>query len=250
MCAAQHNGPPPPEATFRPSHAALPFELFRGNRIFIPAELNGHRVDVMLDTGASMTTVDRAYARSIGLPEGQKIRGHGPGGDVEAELVSGITLDLGGVRFTNMTVGVLDLQPVAHAIGHPMPVVLGREFFNSSVVSIDWASKHLKLTSHESFKPAADATQLDLAKRGPFNLIPVSVAGAPAVDALFDLGSGGALTLPQTYWKTRPELTSLKSAGTTVGGVGGRHADSEMISRWPVLVFTRMMYWYSPSRSA
>lgn len=223
MVAAQHDHPQPPEVTVV-NHDAIPFELFRGNRIFVPAVINGHRSPVLLDTGASATTVDRTYARSIGLPEGQKITGHGPGGDVEAELVRDVTLEVGGLRFTKMTVAVMDLQSITRAIGRPINVVLGREFFNSSVVSIDWAAKRLRVTEHQQFKPAEDAQALDLTRRGAFNFIPISVAGAEPTTALLDLGSGGTLILPPTYWKGRPELMGLKSAATVVGGVGGLHS--------------------------
>ena len=223
MVAAQYEHPQPPELTVV-NHDAIPFELFRGNRIFVPAAINGHQTSVLLDTGASSTTVDRAYARSIGLPEGQKIMGHGPGGDVEAELVRDVTLEVGGLRFTKMTIAVMDLQSITRAIGRPINIVLGREFFNSSVVSIDWAEKRLRVTEHEQFKPASDAQALELTRRGPFNFIPISVAGAQPTTALLDLGSGGTLILPPTYWKGRSELTSLKSASTVVGGVGGLHS--------------------------
>src|SRR5687768_9444104 len=130
----------PPMVTFSGHSHSVPFELFRGNRIIAPAKLNGHATEVLLDTGASATTLDRAYARSIGLPEGRKVTGRGAGGTVEAELVSGVTLEIGGMRFDNMTVAVMDLSLVSRGIGRPANVILGREFFNSAVVSIDWAA--------------------------------------------------------------------------------------------------------------
>ena len=224
MVVAQHDGmPAPPAVAYLPNHAAVPFELFRGNRIIIPAAINGQHTPVMLDSAASTTTVDRAFARSIGLPQGQKIQGHGAGGDVEAEIVPGVTLDVGGIRFTKMNVAVMDLAPVTQAIGRPINVVLGREFFNAAVVSIDWANKQLKVSSPAAFKPDPGAREVRLGKKGPFNTISVSVAGGPPIDALFDLGSGGALTLPPTYWRDRSELIGLRSAPTMLGGVGGLH---------------------------
>jgi hypothetical protein len=62
--------------------------------------------------------------------------------------------------------------------------------------------------------------------------IPVSVAGAPPIAALLDLGNGGSLILPRTYWGSRPELASLRSAAATVGGVGGvRSARAALVSQ-------------------
>jgi predicted aspartyl protease len=230
--AFAHPGHPPlpkPVISVAPSERPVAFELFRGNRIVIPITINGHVTQAMLDTGASLTTIDRAYARSIALPEGFKIQAKGAGGDVDAELVSGLSLDIGALRIDNGSVGVMDLAPIARAIGRPINVVVGRDFFNSAVISIDWAKKQLVARSHESFQPGAAATAMQLTKRGPFNTISISIAGAPAVEALFDLGNGSALVMPVTYWSGRPEVASLKYAGAISGGVGGLRAARAVI---------------------
>jgi hypothetical protein len=218
-----HDGIAPPKVSFSKQGESIPFELFRGNRIVVDGRVNGHSTQLMLDTGASATTLDTAYARSIGLPPGQKIKAKGAGGIIEAEIVPGVTLDLGGMRFENMTVGVMDLAPITRAIGRPLNVILGREFFNSTVVSIDWSTNRLRVNSREAFTPDARATAVQLTRKGPFNTIPVSIAGAPPIEALLDLGNGGALSLPPSYWGGRSELTGLKYAESRTGGVGGLH---------------------------
>jgi hypothetical protein len=214
----------PPKITFAAHSHSVPFELFRGNRVIAPARINGHATEVLLDTGASATTLDRAYARSIGLPEGRKVEGRGAGGVVEAEIVPGVSLEIGGMRFDNMTVAVMDMSLVSRGIGRPANVILGREFFDSAVVSIDWAAKRMQVSSHAAFRPGAAATPLSLARIGPFNTIPVSVAGGEPIRALLDLGNGGNLVLPRTYWGGRPELAGLRYAESRMGGVGGLHA--------------------------
>ena len=220
----------PPKVTFASQAHSVPFELFRGNRIIVPAEINGQATEVMLDTGASATTIDRAYARSIGLPAGQKVTARGAGGTVDAEIVPGVTLEIGGMRFDNMTVAVMDMSLVSRGIGRPANIILGREFFNSAVVSIDWAAGRLNVSAPQAFKPSASATEVKLSRIGPFNTIPVSVAGGEPIRALFDLGNGGALVLPRTYWGERKELAGLRYAEGRVGGVGGLH-----VSRWIVV---------------
>lgn len=177
----------------------------------------------MLDTGASMTTLDRAYARSIGLPPGTKVEARGAGGVVQAESVPNVTLEVGGMRFEKMTVAVMDLQPVSRGIGRPINVVLGREFFNAAVISMDWAASTLTIARPQSFQPPKGATIVDLGKTGPFNTVPVSVAGGASITALLDVGNGGSVILPANYWKQRPELAALRCAESQVGGVGGMH---------------------------
>ena len=99
---------------------------------------------------------DPQHARAIGLPAGMKVEGRGVGGSVEAELVSGVTLKVGSMTFKDMTVAVMDMAPVARAIGHPITVIIGRELFNSAVVSIDWSAGRLRLSAPDRFSPSSD----------------------------------------------------------------------------------------------
>ncbi|HEX6219086.1 MAG TPA: aspartyl protease family protein [Sphingomicrobium sp.] len=223
LALAQQGYVPPPKVSMTAQAQPIPFELFRGNRVVITSTLNGHRAETILDTGAGVTTVDRTFARSIGLPVGQKITAQGAGGAVEAELVSDVTLEISGMRFEKMTVAVMDLGPVARGIGHPMNVVLGREFFNSAVISIDWAASQLRVRPHSAFAPGSAATALELKRRGPFNTIPISIAGGEPIEALLDLGNGGALSIPRSYWGKRADLSALRYAEGRRGGVGGLH---------------------------
>lgn len=216
--------PPPPVVSFNAGSPEIPFELFRGNRLVVTASINGHDTPVMIDSGASATTLDRSFARSIGLPEGFRIAGHGVGGTVEAELISGVTLKVGGLRFDKMNVAAMDLSGISKTIGRPINVILGRELFNSAVISIDWANNRLRLTSPTTFRPQAGAVRVDLVRKGPFNTIPVAVDGGPPIQALLDVGAGGALSLPVTYWRDRPELAQLRFAEVQGGGVGGQHS--------------------------
>jgi predicted aspartyl protease len=222
--AVAHPGHPPltpPAVTFPATAETIPFQLFRGSRLVIPVTVNGHRTEAMLDTGASLTTLDRAYARSIGLPEGFRIDGKGTGGTVQAELVSGVNLVVGATQLKNMSIGVMDLSAITHGLGRSMTVVLGRDFFNSAVISIDWAESALQIHAPAAFAASGNSVALTLTRKGPFNTIPVSVAGGTPIEALFDLGSDGALDLPRSYWGTRPELANLRWAEMRRGGVGG-----------------------------
>ena len=227
---AQQAGVPAPKVSFAAERqGALPFELYRGNRVVVSAKVNGHDTPAILDTGASATTLDRAYARSIGLPEGLKIEAKGAGGNVEAELVSGVTLEIGGMRIENMSVGVMDLSLVSKQLGRPVPIVVGRELFNSAAIDFDWAQSQLTIIPADRFQPEPGAVVLPVERRGPFNFVKLSVAGLPAIDALLDLGNGGNLKLPSDYWSRQPVLAGLRHADSQGGGVGGVHIARSVI---------------------
>lgn len=222
---AQHPAIPAPRVAFVAQQSTIPFVLHRGNRIVIDAKVNGQAASGILDSAAGTTAIDRAFARSIGIPEGSKINARGTGGVVEAELVSGVSLVVGGARFDDMTVAVLDLQPVARGVGRPVNLIVGREVFNGTVVSIDWSGSRLTLTEPQAFTPAAGASLVELEKRGPFNTIPLQVGNGTAapIPALLDIGNGGNISLPKDDWMARPDVAKLRSAESRGGGIGGLH---------------------------
>ncbi|HEU0310278.1 MAG TPA: retropepsin-like aspartic protease, partial [Sphingomicrobium sp.] len=78
--------------------AVIPFELYRGNRIFLTGRINGVETPMILDSGAGVTTLDTAFARKIGLAGGQKIVAQGVGGRQDAELFQDVTIDAGNLR--------------------------------------------------------------------------------------------------------------------------------------------------------
>jgi aspartyl protease/PDZ domain-containing protein len=215
---------PAPVVSWSQGSASVPFELFRGNRVVAAGTINGRAVEFVLDTGAGMTTVDREFARSIGLPKGQTVSAQGVGGTVEAELVPGVSLTIGGLKLDETTVLVIDLANVSKGIGRPVPVVLGREMFDNAIVTLDWNAGQMIVARPDGFVPPAGAKLVALGRgRDTLNTIPVSINGAPPVDAHFDLGSGSALTLPKSYWESKPGLARLPYANSEAGGVGGMH---------------------------
>ena len=141
-----------PVATIVPgARAEVPFELFRENRIVLNGRLAGNDTSMILDSGAGVTVVDRDYAKKIGLKKGMKITAQGVGGSQDAELVEDVTVEVGNLKLTGVSVAVIDLDAVEKGIGRPIPVILGRELFMSSVVGIDFNQQLLTLSPAKNF---------------------------------------------------------------------------------------------------
>ena len=208
--------------------AVIPFELYRGNRILLSGRIDGVETPMMLDSGAGVTTLDKAYAAKLGLTGGQKITAEGVGGNQDAELFQNVTIEAGNLKFTGVTVVAIDLTQVAKAIGRPMPVVLGRELFVNSVVGLDFERGELSLSPSEGFVAPAGATEVKLKRDGTLHFLPISIGGLPPVDAAFDLGSGGAISLSKEYHEKQPYFASLPYGIGMSGGVGGVHENKRV----------------------
>jgi hypothetical protein len=203
--------------------AVIPFELYRGNRMFLKGRINGVETSMVLDSGAGVTTLDRAFAHKIGLKDGQKIEAQGTGGVQEAELYQNVTIEAGNLKLSGATVVAIDLSQIAKGIGRPMPVILGRELFVNSVIGIDFDRNEMTLSPASGFVAPAGATEVKLKREGTLHLIPVSLDGLPPVDAAFDLGNGGAVSISKEYHEAHPQFAALPFAFSMSGGVGGLH---------------------------
>lgn len=201
----------------------IPFELFRGSRIVLTGSVNGVETPMMLDSGAGVTTLDDDFAKKIGLKKGMKITAQGTGGSEPGELVQDVTIQAGNLKLSGATVLVLDLERIEKAIGRPLPAVLGRELFMNSVVGLDFDRQLLTLSPSKGFAAPNGATEVKLKRDGTLHLLPVAVAGLPTVEAVLDLGNGGALSVSKEYFDANPKLASLPYALGLSGGVGGLH---------------------------
>jgi predicted aspartyl protease len=223
MAIAHPGHPPiaPPAAAIEARQEASPFELFRDQRIFLSGEVNGTATDMLLDTGAGMTVVDRAFAERIGLKGSQAIEVQGAGGKVPGQIAGNVTLAVGGLRLTRLNVLIIDMGDVARGIGRPVPVVLGREAFKAAAVTIDFPRRTIRFTDRAAFRPPAGATRLKLGEGDRLPTIEVAVAGLAPVESTLDLGNGGTLLLAKSYWSGQPKIAALRYAQTQSGGVGG-----------------------------
>jgi len=199
----------------------LAFELYAGTRIYIPAAVNGDPTHVMLDSGAEATVLDKAYAQSLGIKPTAIVDAVGTGGRDVAELASGVTIRVGDVELRDMTVALLDLKPIAAAIGRPMPVVLGKEVLNALTVQLDFAGKTITFHDPARYRAPAGAVVVPVTNVSGLHAIPASIEGGKPVLMDFDLGNGQPLLVFPTYWKPKGMLADRPTSKGLSGAVGG-----------------------------
>lgn len=116
--------------------------------ILVPVHINGEGpFDFVLDTGATLTCIERETAARLALPEqrGALGVGVGIGGGGRVDLVRVDSLRVGEARAVGMTACVLDLQQFA-AIGTPIDGLLGLNFLRSFRMTLDFERNVLFLT--------------------------------------------------------------------------------------------------------
>jgi len=78
----------------------------RDGHYYVGGTINGHPVDFMVDTGASTVSISRGIARNAHLPRGTPATFLTANGAVMGEIVSGQTVDAGGIVVEGLSVGI------------------------------------------------------------------------------------------------------------------------------------------------
>jgi hypothetical protein len=203
------------------STGAIRYNPYTGTRIYIPAKVNGRDVEVLLDSGADSSVLDKGFAESIGKTKIGSSVATGSGGEQESGYANDIAIQIGNMTLNLPTVSVVDLASVGKRIGIPLPVILGKDVFLQSVVEIDPAGPTIAFHEPASFTPPAGATLVELDPITSLDFVPVSVEGIAAAPMVLDLGNGGYMTLTPYYWQQHKLLDGRKTSTRSSGAVGG-----------------------------
>ncbi|MEZ4651904.1 MAG: retroviral-like aspartic protease family protein, partial [Candidatus Eisenbacteria bacterium] len=200
----------------------IPIERYQERWVYLRGKLNGAETDIVLDSGAGMTVVDRSFAESIGLESSGALAASGVGGTDQASVASALSVDLGGLTFEGITAAILDLSGVARRLGRPIPVIFGKEAFHEFVVDLDYPNERIAFHDPESFEYAGAGHELELISAdGGHKLVMLSIDGLPETEFHLDTGSGGTVTLFPHFVEANHLLEGRTVSDTKMGGVGG-----------------------------
>jgi len=199
-------------------------ELMAGRWIFLRGTVAGYETDIVLDSGAGITVIDKSFADRIGLVGAGAIPARGVGGEREATIVQGVDLRIGSAQLPAVTAAIIDLEEVRQMLGRPMPVILGKEMFHQFVVDIDYPKERIAFHSPEKYTYDGGGAEIALIPSDDGHKgLHVSVEDGPEVLVKLDTGSGGTLTLFESYTNEAKLLEGRSPLSDQLtGGVGGQ----------------------------
>lgn len=198
------------------------FEFFRQRRIFIDGLVNGHPASIILDSGAEMTVLDSAFAKTLGLDGQGDIAADGVVGSTTVSLAKDVTVEIGNLKASGLTVVIIDLSEIAKAVGHPIPVIFGEEVFNELVVDVDYPRERISFNRPEFFSTEGLSKPLDIVSvSGGQKEIEISVNGLPPVPVGLDTGSADTISFFKPWTDAHGLLEGLQTSTRMTGGVGG-----------------------------
>lgn len=178
----------------------IPADLAEGRYIFVQGRVGGRETPILLDSGALNTVLSADFARQLGLNPAGRMHLEGTSHSQQAALAPGVEIEIGTLKMSGLTVVVTDLGGVETAMGRKVPVILGKELFNSVVVEIDYPASRLAFHTPESYRPDPAGRPLRLLPgESGARLVEASVEGLPTAPFVLDSGSGSAVTLFKSY---------------------------------------------------
>ena len=80
----------------------------RNGHYYVAGTINGYPTTFMVDTGASTVAIDPQVARGAGVPKGNPSTFHTASGETQGEMVASQAISIGGLRFSNLRIAVID----------------------------------------------------------------------------------------------------------------------------------------------
>jgi hypothetical protein len=204
------------------------FEPRLGDQVYLPVRLDGHPITALLDSGASQSVIDTAYAASIGLKGHGAFANNGANGRETSGHIDGTRLEVGDLTLRRLTLATLDLGTT---LGPSRPMILGEEIFNQAVVDIDFARRRVAFRDPTHFIAPRGAIEVPLIRDGDLRLVPASIEGGPPALFEFDLGAAGTVVLSPAYARGAHLLDGRPTSQGTIFGVGGNGTETRAVLR-------------------
>jgi len=216
-------------ATLPSSSATIDAHIVLG-LTYVRGSINGSRpLDIVLDSGASVSVVSPGLAEELHLKAGETAAAAGPGkgGDSQLHMVHGATLVLGGTTIADQTIAVLPIDYIAQQSGVPTEGIFGGNFFTTLVVDEDYAAHTVRLLDSATFTPSADfvSVPVNLGGNVAFTQLAFRAPDGSELSGVFVIDSGlaGDLIFAEPFVKAHPALLSGKRVDVpSVSAVGGK----------------------------
>ena len=224
--------------------ATMPFDLVIGRLIAIKAAIDGHPVQLLLDSGGA-EVVTQAFAKSHNLKAlGSSKTGGGWGAKMLRTRFARVqTLTLGGkVTLDQQVFRVLPLEKalfnqVNKLSGEKISGLVGYEIFKRFVVRIDYAHKKLTLIRPGSFNPKDAGKAIPITFAGALSAVKGSLDGLEGEFTL-DTGSGAPLIMRSPFVMQHDLLSRYKVSSPVDlgGGLSARVAHSGVFMFGPIAI--------------
>lgn len=134
--------------TASPASSKLKFRLTTGAQplLIVPVRVNREGpFEFILDTGAGTSLLSTELARSLHIESTESKQAHTAGGEIRALLATADSFGVGEIERRDIDVAIVDLSPIARAVGAKLDGDLGYNFLKHFRLTIDFRASELTL---------------------------------------------------------------------------------------------------------
>jgi predicted aspartyl protease len=206
------------------------FEI-TNNLVILRGSINSSKpLDFILDTGASTSVINDSRAKELGLKLEGKTDANTQGGSIEASFVKGVSLNLSGVEFPEMTLAAIRLSGLEAGLGRKVDGILGYEVFNRFVVEIDYVSRVVTFHEPKGYKYLGPGVTIPISVEDNTPFIVGRITGPKLINGNFlvDTGAPGILSIAGPFSAQHklldsvPRTISITSGALLAGRSSGR----------------------------
>ncbi len=210
-------------------YVSIPLERGRANHLSVRAHFGGKSRLLIVDTGCTMTLLDKAAAKSLKRPNELGLQVQDPNLGVlnDTSIVLADDLELGSVRFTNQPAKVLAISPTWGSFADGL---LGCDFFMRHFCLIDCADLRLYARADELQPAAREALEQSLRQSGYHEAQLQATAGLvltcdarvneQAMSLLIDTGSTFSVLNSESAIKAHLVVAETDSRIRGIGKIG------------------------------
>jgi predicted aspartyl protease len=190
---------------------------FTADHLFVDVTVDGKKRTWVLDTGAGMSCLNKAYAEELGLELEGGLKGQGAGGAVNVSFAKLPSFELQGIRFDGQTFAVVDFSELIRRLGVDIGGVLGFDFLSRFVTKVDYANDLVSFYDPETFVYSGEGHVVDMRLNRSVFSTNATLDGTHAGSWLIDLGAGttsldGRYALREGYAGKRGAVTVAHGA--------------------------------------
>lgn len=209
------------------------YSLTRGNQLRFTAELDGHPVSAILDTGASVSMLSRHYAARTNRKVTERGHATAIGGRVPMGWTTIATLSFGGLTRAGGGLNVVTLPANVTGNDTSLDLLVGRDLLDQFALEVDPVGRRFRLLPSGRMPFTGARAPLAVGKAPLAYVTELAIAGQRLRPIIVDTGDGTSLTLARGAWRTLP-LAPLPAMTTQLAyGVGGP-VEAE-IARLPIV---------------
>ena len=204
----------------------VPFVLVK-NQIIVEATVNGKGpYSFIVDTGVTPSVIDRAAAEGAGVAIDTSRSGEASGAGSSTMTVQRAPireLMLSGVIFRDLDALAADLTRLSTRLGQPLHGILGDNFFEGRVVTIDYANQRMTIARRaQPLPPGVIELPFTTAKDDIIPIIQDFEVNGRRIPVSLDTGSSLAVELyPAAVGRLVLTAVAEKATGGSITGARG-----------------------------